>query len=147
VGLGIVVNAQEPITYDFSKMVGTPVAMEHQPITNKLVLYPVTATNYISSTNYWCAVPSSNYWIAFAVSSNNYAITNSYASSTRISIDKTIEQLRKQGDITNLVKQLIANGDVCAVTGHKWKYMTSSFRYCTDCRKEEHKKEVWEQYE
>jgi len=37
-----------------------------------------------------------------------------------LSVDVVVKQLRKQGDMTNLVNKLVASGDVCAVVGHMW---------------------------
>jgi hypothetical protein len=39
-----------------------------------------------------------------------------------LSVDGVVNQLREQGDMTNLVKKLVESGDVCAVIGHKWEY-------------------------
>jgi len=51
-----------------------------------------------------------------------HATTNYAISHTVLSMDGAVDQLRSQGDITNLVKKLVAAGDVCAVIGHKWEY-------------------------
>ena len=68
---------------------GTSVAMQAEPITNKLVLYPYT---------------------------------NGVVSRSVLSVDGVVKQLREQGDVTNIVKKLVASGDVCAVIGHKWEH-------------------------
>jgi hypothetical protein len=41
--------AQDAITYDLSEMKGSPVAMVAEPITNKLFLFPYSATNAVIS--------------------------------------------------------------------------------------------------
>lgn len=85
--------SQDSITFDLSQMKGSPVAMVAEPITNKLVLYPYT----------------------------NACVTNGVSRSVlSVDVDGVVKQLREQGDMTNLVKQLVASGDVCAVFGHKW---------------------------
>jgi len=50
-----------------------------------------------------------------------YPYTNTVASRSVLSVDGVVKQLREQGDMTNLVKNLIESGDVCAVVGHKWE--------------------------
>ncbi len=108
--------AQDTITVDLSKVVGSPVAMVAEPITNILVLY---------------------------------SSTNAYIGRCVLSVDGTVQQLREQGDMTNLVKKLVASGDVCAVIGHKWErtpHLTLEYRpdgnypahrKCTLCGKTE----------
>ena len=48
-------------------------------------------------------------------------VTNAAISRAVLSVDGVVKQLREQGDMTNLVKKLVASGDVCAVVGHKWE--------------------------
>lgn len=47
--------------------------------------------------------------------------TNAYVSRSVLSVDGVVKQLCEQGDMTNLVKHLVASGYVCAVVGHKWE--------------------------
>jgi hypothetical protein len=57
--------------------------------------------------------------------------TNAAISRAVLSVDGVVKQLREQGDMTNLVKKLVASGDVCAVVGHKWEgmpYVTLEYR-------------------
>jgi len=88
---------QDSITVDLSEMKGSPVAMVAEPITNKLVLYPYTNKVVL------------------------YPDTNGFCSLYVLSVDGVVKQLREQGDMTNLVKNLVESGDVCAVVGHKWE--------------------------
>jgi hypothetical protein len=66
----------------------------------------------------------------------------------RLPLEVALRQLRQQVDMTNLVKQLVADGDVCNAIGHKWQYGCSvgpgclvihsgPIRHCVVCRKEE----------
>jgi hypothetical protein len=48
-------------------------------------------------------------------------VTNAAINRAVLSVDGVVKQLREQGDMTNLVKKLVASGDVCAVVGHKWE--------------------------
>jgi len=50
-----------------------------------------------------------------------YPYTNGFCSRYVLSVDGVVKQLREQGDMTNLVKNLVESGDVCAVVGHKWE--------------------------
>jgi hypothetical protein len=50
-----------------------------------------------------------------------YPDTNGFCSRYVLSVDGVVKQLREQGDMTNLVKNLVESGDVCAVVGHKWE--------------------------
>jgi len=119
--LPVIGSAQEPISLDLSKMVGTAVAMEYQPITNRLVLWPVSVSNYyISTTN--TSIPYGKW----------------------VSVEWAIQQLRERGETTNMINRLIADGDMCAVSGHRWRNIDSQHRKCTMCGKEETKREVWE---
>lgn len=53
--------------------------------------------------------------------------TNAAISRAVLSVDGVVKQLREQGDMTNLVKKLVASGDVCAVVGHAWRSDVPSF--------------------
>jgi hypothetical protein len=50
-----------------------------------------------------------------------YPFTNACVSRSVLSVDGVIKQLREQGDMTNIIKKLVASSDVCAVVGHKWE--------------------------
>jgi hypothetical protein len=125
------VYGQEPRALDLSKMKGSPVAYEAQPMTNTLVLYP--ATNYISYAN-----------IAYAIMDST-CVTNAVGLRSVLSVDEVVMELREQGDMTNLVKKLVASGDVCAVIGHRWEpgcgnlacavYHADPIRHCALCGK------------
>jgi hypothetical protein len=48
-----------------------------------------------------------------------------------LSVDEVVSELRKQGDMTNLVQKLVKSGDVCAVVGHQWEnipHLTLEYR-------------------
>ena len=117
--------AQDSIILDLSKMKGTP---ELEPITNKLVL---SFTNTIYSNTFYVTV--TNDW---------YRYTNSWISTnTSLSVDEAVRVLRNKGDITNLIKKLVASGDVCAVVGHKWDSVTHvTLEYRSDGNYPEHRK-------
>ena len=69
-----------------------------------------------------------------------------------------IESLRTSGTLTNVVKALIASGDVCQQTGHQWRdgrpgernglvfadyHPGTSFRTCVLCQTCQTKTESW----
>ena len=64
-------------------------------------------------------------------STNEMLIASSNVYCPTLSVDKAIKQLKAQGDIPELVKELIKSGDVCAVVGHQWErrpHMTMEYR-------------------
>jgi hypothetical protein len=109
-------SAQDRIEVDLSGMKGSRVAFPAEPITNRLV---------------------------FQSFPNVDAATNGSVS-LRLSVSIVLATLRQQGDITNLVKRLVDNGDVCAAIGHKWQFGCSvgcvihgPTRHCVVCGKEQ----------
>ena len=122
--------AQDSIVLDLSKMKGTPVAMEAEPLTNGLVLSFTNATAYSNISYYG------------VVTNDGYRYTNSWISTnTCLSVDGVVRLLRNQGDITNLIKNLAESGDVCAVVGHKWDSVPHvTLEYRSDGNYPEHRK-------
>jgi hypothetical protein len=67
--------------------------------------------------------------VAITADGDDGAITNSMVDITMydvvtrcvLDVDGVVDQLRSQGDMTNLVRKLVASGDVCAVVGHQWE--------------------------
>jgi hypothetical protein len=51
---------------------------------------------------------------------NTIASTSTNSARVWLAVDGVVDQLRDQGDLVDLIKKLIASGDVCAVAGHKW---------------------------
>ena len=67
---------------------------------------------------------------ACASTNEMWVVTTNY-DCPQVSIERVMNILRKQGDIPELVKELIKSGDVCAVVGHQWErrpHMTMEYR-------------------
>ena len=117
--------AQDSITF-VSPIKGTSVAMTAEPITNKMVLCPYT------NTVRWVLPPITNKMVLCPCTNTVRWV---------LSVDIVVERLREQGDMTNLVKNLIESGDVCAVVGHRWEYLPHvTLEYCPDGDYPEHRR-------
>lgn len=94
-------------------------------------------------TNFSQLLPITNFYIV---------MTNS--SAWEYDSEYIIRMLKKNGKLSEHIKELVKSGEVCQVIGHKWEYGCSmgagclvyhseQMRHCSLCLKEERQVSVW----
>jgi len=121
-----------------------------QGLTNFSQLIDSTTTNLGSSC------PMTNNDIGIYLSPNYFIDMTNKMDECRWECDSEyiIKMLKRDGKLSEHIKKLIKDGEVCEVLGHKWEYGCSKgpgclvyhseqIRHCSLCLKEERQSVIW----